>query len=226
MNYQRIYNELVHRGVIRRRLEGYCEVHHIIPKCLGGEDNHSNLVVLTAREHYIAHWLLTKIHPMNYKVHFAFSLMDGSLSPRGSRNFTSVQYERCKKVRGKAMSLAYTSGERISHMKKDKFRKMASDNIKGDKNPTRRFPEKNRTAYPVTVVFEDGTALWFEYGKQAATELSIPYSTWKYASLHNKGIPSRNIVKIIKHHKSSYQAELNKRSGDSQRKTKAVSCEG
>lgn len=39
----------------------YCETHHIIPKCLGGSDNPENLVNLTAREHYIAHKLLTKM---------------------------------------------------------------------------------------------------------------------------------------------------------------------
>jgi len=41
--------------------ECYSECHHIIPKSLGGSDNTENLVRLTAREHFIAHWLLTKM---------------------------------------------------------------------------------------------------------------------------------------------------------------------
>lgn len=43
--------------------EGYSEKHHIIPRCLGGSDNKENLVSLTAREHFVAHWLLTKMFP-------------------------------------------------------------------------------------------------------------------------------------------------------------------
>lgn len=41
-------------------VEGYCEVHHIVPKSLGGTNEKSNLVSLTARQHYIAHWMLWK----------------------------------------------------------------------------------------------------------------------------------------------------------------------
>jgi hypothetical protein len=36
------------------------EIHHIMPKCMGGERG-NNLVVLTTREHFICHWLLTKM---------------------------------------------------------------------------------------------------------------------------------------------------------------------
>lgn len=43
--------------------EGYTESHHIIPKCLGGTDDHENLVRLTPEEHYLAHQLLVKMHP-------------------------------------------------------------------------------------------------------------------------------------------------------------------
>ena len=38
------------------------EKHHIVPKSEGGSDDPSNLVNLTAREHYIAHLLLAKIY--------------------------------------------------------------------------------------------------------------------------------------------------------------------
>jgi hypothetical protein len=62
MNYQRIYNNIVERGKIRI-VEGYTESHHIIPRCMGGTDNLSNLVNLTAEEHYVCHQLLVKIYP-------------------------------------------------------------------------------------------------------------------------------------------------------------------
>jgi len=41
----------------------YFENHHILPKCLGGTNDNENLILLTAREHYIAHYLLAKIYP-------------------------------------------------------------------------------------------------------------------------------------------------------------------
>lgn len=40
----------------------YYEKHHIIPRCIGGSDNELNLVLLTAREHFLAHYLLCKIY--------------------------------------------------------------------------------------------------------------------------------------------------------------------
>jgi hypothetical protein len=34
------------------------ELHHILPKCMGGNNNKTNLVRLTLREHYVCHLLL------------------------------------------------------------------------------------------------------------------------------------------------------------------------
>lgn len=63
MNYQKIYNNLITKRQNEILPENvYSEKHHIIPHCLGGTDDKSNLVRLTAREHYIAHLLLAKIH--------------------------------------------------------------------------------------------------------------------------------------------------------------------
>lgn len=67
MNYQEIYNRLVRRGQ-DRILEGYSEKHHIVPRCLGGTDDASNLVSLTPEEHYLCHLLLVKIHPNNIRL--------------------------------------------------------------------------------------------------------------------------------------------------------------
>jgi hypothetical protein len=37
------------------------EKHHIVPKSLGGDNSHSNLVNLSPREHFVCHLLLTKM---------------------------------------------------------------------------------------------------------------------------------------------------------------------
>jgi hypothetical protein len=44
-----------------RITEGYTELHHIIPQSMGGSNDKENLVELTAREHFICHWLLIKM---------------------------------------------------------------------------------------------------------------------------------------------------------------------
>lgn len=39
----------------RQEMDGYTEKHHIIPKSLGGSNDKTNIVKLTAREHFICH---------------------------------------------------------------------------------------------------------------------------------------------------------------------------
>jgi hypothetical protein len=59
--YEKWYNQITVRGQTRVT-DQRTESHHIIPKCLGGSDDASNLTNITLREHFICHWLLTKIH--------------------------------------------------------------------------------------------------------------------------------------------------------------------
>lgn len=40
---------------------GYTEKHHIIPRCMGGTDEATNIVKLSARQHFVCHLLLTKM---------------------------------------------------------------------------------------------------------------------------------------------------------------------
>lgn len=64
MNYQRIYDQIIDRAKQEKRQKGqgiYYERHHIVPKCLGGSNRKNNLILLTAKEHYIAHRLLVEI---------------------------------------------------------------------------------------------------------------------------------------------------------------------
>lgn len=74
MNYYRIYNSLIDRAKARE-ITGYCEKHHVVPRCLGGTDTQENLVKLTPEEHYLAHQLLVKIHPDNHALAKAAAMM-------------------------------------------------------------------------------------------------------------------------------------------------------
>jgi len=79
MNYQLLYDSIIERskprGLDKKKLEGYFERHHIVPKCLGGLNEDSNIVLLTAREHYICHHLLWKSNMHNRMLFYAFKAM-------------------------------------------------------------------------------------------------------------------------------------------------------
>lgn len=66
MDYQKIYNDIINNAKNRNiNTHQYFEMHHIIPKCIGGKNDNGNLVQLTLREHFICHALLVKIYPNN-----------------------------------------------------------------------------------------------------------------------------------------------------------------
>lgn len=74
--YTRWYYAIVkQRGYKDWRRKG--EVHHIIPKCLGGSDDRSNLVKLNGHDHAWCHWLLTKMTEgeAKSKMVYAFNMM-------------------------------------------------------------------------------------------------------------------------------------------------------
>jgi hypothetical protein len=97
MNYQKIYDQLIARAKTRK-LEGYKERHHIVPKCLGGTNDSENLVDLTAREHFIAHLLLCEIYPDNQKLAHASWMMVNRKSKTQQRTYkiSSRIYESIK----------------------------------------------------------------------------------------------------------------------------------
>lgn len=74
MDYAHHYNRLIERAQ-NRVIETYTERHHIIPRCLGGNDGPDNIVRLTAEEHYVAHQLLVKMHPDDHRLLWALSSM-------------------------------------------------------------------------------------------------------------------------------------------------------
>lgn len=74
MDYQKIYNQLIERAK-NRKLDGYREKHHVLPRCVGGADDRNNIVKLTAREHFICHRLLCKIYPHEQKLIYASWMM-------------------------------------------------------------------------------------------------------------------------------------------------------
>lgn len=102
MNYRHIYMLIIERakseeksGLRKRRNGEYYEAHHILPKSLFPlwKKRKSNIVLLTAREHFFVHELLTKIYPtpqMTYALHAFIS------RPNADYKITPREYERIK----------------------------------------------------------------------------------------------------------------------------------
>lgn len=80
--YEDLMNTRKYRGTKKKRGDGYNR-HHIIPRCLGGKDENNNYVLLTFREHIIAHMLLHKIYPNSSELAYALlRMMQSSSSGR------------------------------------------------------------------------------------------------------------------------------------------------
>lgn len=112
--YTKIYYQIIERARTRNLTE-YGEHHHIIPKSLKGPDETFNIVKLTAREHFICHWLLTKMvsgKRNQWKMINALGLMMWKENPNQERyKVNSRTYELLKKKHSEYKSWA-NSGEK------------------------------------------------------------------------------------------------------------------
>lgn len=83
-------------------VEGYGEEHHIIPKSIGGSNSKTNLVNLTAREHYVCHLLLTKMcsdPEHSKKMKFALNrLVNGKSGVVRSKSYELVRLIHAKNM--------------------------------------------------------------------------------------------------------------------------------
>lgn len=130
------------------------EVHHVIPRCMGGMNQKENLVKLTPREHYVAHLLLTKMcicDTHQRKMKFSLQKMMGN-----SSNWSSAQYEIARKKNLEALiGRKFTDehrrklSESNAGVKRSEYTKSKiSDNAKlrtQDKNPFYGKSHSNET---------------------------------------------------------------------------------
>lgn len=140
--YTRWYNQIIELAQ-NRITTGYIERHHIQPRSLGGTDSAANLVNLTAREHFVCHWLLTKIYPTgeeHYKMLNALRMMRAEKNgqQRYETAITSRVYEHIKQEYSQLQSIK-VSGKN-NPMYGDKFyrsedgKKRQRELITGDNN--------------------------------------------------------------------------------------------
>ena len=132
--YTQWYNAITERAS-NRILDGYTEKHHVVPRSLGGNNDLTNLVNLTAREHFICHWLLTKMHTGEAKAKMVYALngmkRSNEFAQRYETAITSRVYENLKKEFSKVHSAtmkgrpAHNKGIPASEEQKRKNRESA-----------------------------------------------------------------------------------------------------
>ena len=97
-NKYKVWHDNIIANGKKRKLIGYKEVHHILPKSLGGSNDKSNLAELTAREHFLVHLLLCKftVGQAKMKMSYAFHAM---CSFKNSRRYNKVNSRLVEKIR-------------------------------------------------------------------------------------------------------------------------------
>lgn len=143
MDYQKIYDNLVRRGQ-NRILEGYSEKHHVVPRCIGGTDDATNLVSLTPEEHYLCHLLLVKLHPNNIRLVKAAMFMVSSTDnvKRNNKAYGWLKRQYSEYMRGpnNPTKLNGTWNKGVTGYKNkvnftEDSRKLFAERMIGEKNP-------------------------------------------------------------------------------------------
>lgn len=132
MNYQNLYNSIISNAKLKPRSKGakeYFESHHILPLSLNGSNESDNLVLLTAKEHFICHHLLTKIYPTESKLKFAFWAMCNQTFGDVNRPYkvTSTVYSLAKAEFSKVNSIRH-KGKKMPQSFSDAWSKRWKEN--------------------------------------------------------------------------------------------------
>jgi len=136
MNYLKVYCNLIRKAERRTPPEGYTEKHHTFPKSIFGKNN--RIVLLTGREHYIAHALLEKAFIKRYglkdkrtiKMTYAHNGMKGNGGYINSYLYESARNRLSNNVTGENNPFYGKFHDEIT-------RKKMSENGKGKKMPPR-----------------------------------------------------------------------------------------
>ena len=212
MDYKRIYNNIIERSK-NRVLEGYCEKHHIVPKCLGGADDANNIASLTPEEHYVCHLLLTKIHPGDTRLVRAAMMMsvgnDNHQRNNKQYGWLKRQFSEIMKTnnpnKGGALRRKYIKEHGVPVVSKDyitdEWRKAISDRMTGEQNPIAGVKPWN---HPRATTYTRGVwqnadniyIIWKENNKPSYCRL---YRLINNKTFNSKTIgPYMNMVKYFK----------------------------
>ncbi len=135
--YSKLYYTITNNAK-QRVTDGYTERHHIIPQSLGGNNDKENLVDLTAREHFICHWLLIKMTDGEDRSKMLYALngmrAENKHQERYHTKITARVYEKYRLEHAKNHSeimkgrVPYNKGRKMSEEQKELLRGKARAN--------------------------------------------------------------------------------------------------
>jgi len=161
MNHQKLYQSINDKAASQNRKKFkkdqekyiYYENHHIIPKCLGGTNDKENLILLTAKEHFVCHKLLTFIYKGNRKIANAFFKMSTIKTKKIIYNVSSKDYTYARELISLIpMSEEHKKNIAISntlkpHYKSEKFKNTMRNcrkNFKHSEETKQKIKEKRK----------------------------------------------------------------------------------
>ena len=209
MNYKNIYYKIIEKAKTEnengKRSLGYFEKHHIQPKSLGGTNDKENLVKLTAREHFICHWLLVKMYDKGTiernKMLCALWRMQG-INENHKRYINSHVYEKLRIEFAEAISKLTSisqSGSRNSQFGKKWYTNRDTGESKSFfEKPNEKWIEGRNLFHGETNVIKLTTIKY--NGKVSAEKLWNKYHSGDYKKLEDLA-NELNITKIAIYHK-------------------------
>lgn len=190
MNYKKIYECLIESRRNLGRFKGddnYYEKHHILPKCFGGTNESENLVLLTAREHFVAHLLLVEMYEGRNKSKMCCALWKMSTGNKyQKRKLTSKQYALVKRLLSDSMkgknSPMHSPGAREKRSKAQKGVKHSEER--------KRISKKKRE---ITVAANGGNS--YKWSEERKKEFSKKVTGKPKSESHRKSI-SKVVIEI------------------------------
>tara|TARA_R110000744_G_scaffold337669_1_gene442848 strand:+ start:161 stop:745 length:585 start_codon:yes stop_codon:yes gene_type:complete len=189
MDYVRQYKMLIAKhGTEEKPEEGYTERHHVIPRSLGGSDDSSNLVYLSAKAHYLSHYLLYKIHGEGPMAH-AFWMMS-AMDTSGQRHVPNSRSFSTARTANATASSAALSG--IS--KSDDTKARMSEAKSGAKHPQAKradifeYTTGNKIAQSVIIAEWIIDREYCKYGLRTTARADRSKPVSQTNRLHHKGI--------------------------------------
>jgi hypothetical protein len=143
LKYKNLYIRLIDRcrNMTDEELSGYNEVHHIVPKCIGGDNDSENLVKMPVRYHIMAHIVIAEAYPDNYKLRYAVTrILNGTRGiVQSNRKEAIDKYFSTRfisKIREEsAKGISGVNNPRYGKPRSDEFRKLMSERFSGKGNP-------------------------------------------------------------------------------------------
>ena len=182
MNYLNHYNLLIERAQNRSILPvEYFEKHHIIPRCMGGDNSTENIVKLFPEEHYVAHQLLVKIYPANDKILSAVIVMGGKKKGREQCNNKTYSWLKKRMSESRKGKPGYPRSENTRKKMSESQKKVSRGPLSKEsiikRTATRKLKGSGKTRKPRSIESRL---------KASALSLSKPYIKCPHCCVESK----------------------------------------